>query len=115
MQERFGCKPSALHAGVGPSAGPERYEVQDDVFQAAANLYAPVEMGGSIYNSHVVYLKRFIENGVKVTALKPAEKKRIKETAQKAALKFVKEKVGAELVEKTMKTVDDIEKRLYSY
>lgn len=38
MQERFGCEPAALLAGIGPSAGPERYEVQRDVYDAAASL-----------------------------------------------------------------------------
>ncbi len=38
MRERFDCDPASLRAGIGPSAGPERYEVRDDVFQAAAGL-----------------------------------------------------------------------------
>lgn len=38
MWDRFGCEPASLQAGIGPSAGPEQYEVQDDVFQAAAGL-----------------------------------------------------------------------------
>ena len=38
MQQRFGCEPAALRAGVGPSAGPDQYEVKDDVYRAAAEL-----------------------------------------------------------------------------
>jgi YfiH family protein len=38
MEQRFGCQPTALLAGVGPSAGPERYEVRQDVYEAAAGL-----------------------------------------------------------------------------
>jgi YfiH family protein len=38
MRERFGCEPASLYAGVGPSAGPARYEVKDDVYEAAAGL-----------------------------------------------------------------------------
>lgn len=35
LRGRFGCRPADLHAGVGPSAGPQRYEVQQDVYDAA--------------------------------------------------------------------------------
>ena len=38
MRAHFGSVPADLLAGIGPSAGPERYEVQDDVYQAAATL-----------------------------------------------------------------------------
>lgn len=38
MQRRMGCDPRRMLAGIGPSAGPERYEVKDDVFAAAADL-----------------------------------------------------------------------------
>jgi YfiH family protein len=38
MHERFGCEAAALQAGIGPSAGPDVYEVGEDVFQAAAQM-----------------------------------------------------------------------------
>jgi len=38
MVDEFECRPADLLAGIGPSAGPERYEVQDDVYEAAADL-----------------------------------------------------------------------------
>lgn len=38
MCERFGCRPAELLAGVGPSAGPQAYEVREDVYAAAAAL-----------------------------------------------------------------------------
>ncbi|MFN0134742.1 MAG: polyphenol oxidase family protein [Phycisphaerae bacterium] len=38
MQHEFNCRTGDMHAGVGPSAGPESYEVRDDVYQAAAPL-----------------------------------------------------------------------------
>jgi len=38
MRENFGCEPLDLLAGVGPSAGPDAYEVKNDVYQAAAAL-----------------------------------------------------------------------------
>ncbi|MBK9119444.1 MAG: laccase domain-containing protein [Phycisphaerales bacterium] len=33
-----GCEPQALYAGVGPSAGPDAYEVRLDMYAAAADL-----------------------------------------------------------------------------
>ncbi len=38
MRSRFGSNPDELLAGIGPGAGPCCYEVQDDVYQAAAGL-----------------------------------------------------------------------------
>jgi polyphenol oxidase len=38
MTRRFGSRPSDLWAGIGPSAGPQRYEVGQDVYEAAAGL-----------------------------------------------------------------------------
>jgi YfiH family protein len=38
MGERFGCPAGRLLAGIGPSAGPEQYEVREDVYHAAAGL-----------------------------------------------------------------------------
>ena len=38
MRLRFNCRPENIHAGIGPSAGPDEYEVKDDVIAAAAEL-----------------------------------------------------------------------------
>lgn len=38
MCSRFNCRPENIHAGIGPSAGPDQYEVKDDVIAAAASL-----------------------------------------------------------------------------
>jgi hypothetical protein len=38
MGRHFGCQPPELLAGVGPSAGPEAYEVGEDVYAAAERL-----------------------------------------------------------------------------
>ena len=38
MSVRCGCQPGDMLAGIGPGAGPCCYEVQDDVYQAAAPL-----------------------------------------------------------------------------
>ncbi len=39
MADVFGCDPVGLRAGIGPSAGPERYVVGDDVRQRAAAVF----------------------------------------------------------------------------
>lgn len=38
MVSRFACRPRDLLAGIGPAAGPQRYEVGADVYEAAARL-----------------------------------------------------------------------------
>jgi YfiH family protein len=38
MRVEFRCQPADLLAGIGPSAGPESYEVRTDVYEAAAGL-----------------------------------------------------------------------------
>jgi len=38
MVQQYDSRPESLLAGIGPSAGPLRYEVKEDVFQAAAGL-----------------------------------------------------------------------------
>ncbi|MFQ5806332.1 MAG: polyphenol oxidase family protein [Phycisphaerae bacterium] len=38
MQQRFSREPKNLMAGVGPSVGPRQYEVNEDVYRAAAEL-----------------------------------------------------------------------------
>lgn len=38
MCREFGCHPGRMLAGIGPSAGPESYEVRADVFEAAKAL-----------------------------------------------------------------------------
>lgn len=38
MRSRFSCRPENIHAGIGPSAGPDQYEVKDDVYNSAAAL-----------------------------------------------------------------------------
>lgn len=38
LRATYGSRPAQLHVGIGPGAGPAQYEVQDDVYQAAATL-----------------------------------------------------------------------------
>ena len=40
MQERYGSKPSDIVACIGPSIGPDHYEVGEDVIQQAIQLFA---------------------------------------------------------------------------
>lgn len=35
MRDSYGCRPADMQAGIGPSAGPQRYEVGPDVLDAA--------------------------------------------------------------------------------
>lgn len=38
MCRRLDCHPNDMYAGIGPSAGPQQYEVGQDVYEAAAEL-----------------------------------------------------------------------------
>ena len=53
LGERFGSAPANLHAGIGPGAGPCCYEVQEDVYAAAAPLAGREELfarrGAALY------------------------------------------------------------------
>lgn len=53
MQSTFGCHPADLQGGIGPGAGPCCYEVQQDVYAAAAVLDGRDEFfarrGGRMY------------------------------------------------------------------
>jgi YfiH family protein len=44
LRRHFGCDPKDMLAGVGPAAGPCCYEVQRDVYEAAAELAARDEL-----------------------------------------------------------------------
>lgn len=39
LQEQFGCTPSALIAGIGPSIGPDDYEVGEEVVEAVYHSF----------------------------------------------------------------------------
>ena len=38
MKSKFGCKPENIIAGIGPSIGPEKYEVGENVIKAVKNI-----------------------------------------------------------------------------
>lgn len=39
MQEKYGCKPDNIMVGIGPSMGPENYEVGDEVFKRVKEAF----------------------------------------------------------------------------
>lgn len=43
MVKRFGCKPQNIHAGIGPSIGPARYQVGDEVVQSVYNYFGTLD------------------------------------------------------------------------
>ena len=55
MQTRFGCKPADIRAGIGPSIGPDHYEIGPDVVVQVRQAFGPAAdsllevRGGSTY------------------------------------------------------------------
>lgn len=43
MQEVFHCDPQNIYAGIGPSIGPDHYEIQIDVLQRFQNIFGEEE------------------------------------------------------------------------
>jgi YfiH family protein len=43
MTQAYGCKPSDIQAGIGPSIGPERYQVGDDVVDSVHAYFGTTE------------------------------------------------------------------------
>ncbi len=43
MQESFQCDPKDIHAGIGPSIGPDHYEVQKDVIERFQGVFGKEE------------------------------------------------------------------------
>ena len=43
MMEAYGCKPANIQAGIGPSIGPERYQVGEEVVDAVKNYFGTEE------------------------------------------------------------------------
>ena len=41
MQTRFGCKPADIRAGIGPSIGPDHYEIGPDVVAQVRQAFGP--------------------------------------------------------------------------
>lgn len=43
MIQAYGCKPADIQAGIGPSIGPERYQVGEEVVEAVARYFGTTE------------------------------------------------------------------------
>ncbi len=43
MVKQFGCKPNTIRAGIGPSIGPSRYQVGDEVVQSVYNYFGTID------------------------------------------------------------------------
>ena len=43
MVQAYGCKPSNIQAGIGPSIGPERYQVGEEVVKAVEEYFGATE------------------------------------------------------------------------
>jgi YfiH family protein len=51
MQEFFQCDPKDIHAGIGPSIGPDHYEVQKDVIERFQGIFGDEETANFILSS----------------------------------------------------------------
>lgn len=71
MIEAFGCDPADMHAGVGPSAGPESYVVGDEVRERAAaspanhERYFRDKPGGMTFDLWSANRDQLIESGLR--------------------------------------------------
>lgn len=88
-------------------------KVDQGIIQQGARIGSGIEYSYSTYRNRVTAIGKLKENNVKIFTLKPEEKERIKKAAQKAALDFVIKKAGRESVEEIMKTVRELEEKLY--
>ena len=43
MCDSYGCQPSAIRAGIGPSIGPEKYQVGEEVVEAVRGYFGTVD------------------------------------------------------------------------
>jgi len=66
MHAQFGCQPADLEAGIGPGAGPCCYEVQRDVYEAAADL--PQREGVFVRRDGRLYFDLWRANHEQLTA-----------------------------------------------
>jgi TRAP-type C4-dicarboxylate transport system substrate-binding protein len=83
------------------------------IIKKGAQMGAAAEFGIATYRNRAVAIDTLKKNGVEVVSLTAEEKARFKKAAHDAVIPWVKEKSGAELVDKVLKAIDDIEKELY--
>ena len=70
---------------------------------------AAAEFGIATYRNRVLSINNLTKNGVEVVALSLEERAKFKKAAQDAVLPWIKQQSGAELVDKVMKTVNNID------
>ncbi len=70
---------------------------------------AAAEFGIATYRNRVVSIDKLKANGVNIVALTAKEKARMKKAALNAVMPWIKEKVGAEMSAKVLKTIEEIE------
>ena len=79
------------------------------VVKEGAQMAAAAEFGIATYRNRVVSINTLKENGVQIVSLTAAEKARLKKAAHEAVMRWMKEKAGAALVQKTFDTIARIE------
>jgi C4-dicarboxylate-binding protein DctP len=82
------------------------------VIKRGAEMGAAAEFGIATYRNRVLSINTLKENGVEVIALSAEEKTKFRKTAHEAVIPWIKEQSGAELVDKVLKAIDDIDKDL---
>ncbi|WP_349359297.1 TRAP transporter substrate-binding protein [Stappia sp.] len=85
---------------------------QRKVLKRGAEIGAAAEFGIASYRNRVDALKVLADNGVDVRPISEAERARLREAAQSAVVPWMKEMIGAEVVDKVFAEVEAIEKRL---
>ena len=84
------------------------------IIKKGAEMGAASEFGIATYRNRAVGIETLKQNGVEVVSLSTEEKDRFRKAAHDAVIPWVKEKSGAELVDKVIKAINDIELELYS-
>ena len=84
------------------------------IIKKGAEMGAAAEFGIATHQNRAVAVETLQKNGVQVISLTGEEKARFRKAAHEAVIPWVKEKSGAEVVDKVLKTIDEIEQALYS-
>ncbi|MEW6262977.1 MAG: TRAP transporter substrate-binding protein [Thermodesulfobacteriota bacterium] len=81
-------------------------EADKAIIKRGAEMGSAAEFGIATYRNRAIAVETLKKNGVEVSALSPEEKAKFRKTAHQAVIPWVKEKAGAELVDKVLKTVE---------
>ena len=88
-------------------------EAQRKILREGAQIGAAAEFGIASYRNRVLAINKLKEAGAEIITLSEAERERFKKAAQEVAIPWIKEQAGAELVDKALATIKDIENELY--